>query len=221
MAVMIARERETITVPVWVTDLASFRRWTHLDEFPDDAKILYFDGNVMVDQSMERLLHSTIKAEIAASLSNWSREHVSGIVCVDSMRFINQNADLSVEPDVIFVTDESLTKGRASVEDGDDSLEIEGSPDIVVEIISPTSFTKDADILRKKFCEAGVSEYWLVDSRDTLEFTLLKRQGKRYVAVTPDAQGWLRSQVLGARCRLVRKPGVAGITRVTLQMKKT
>ena len=219
MAVMIAGERETLTVPVWVNDLESFRRWSHTEEFPTDAKVLYFDGNILVDGSMERLLHTIVKAAIATSIRIWSDEYLPGILCIDSMRFMHKPAKLSSEPDVVFITDESLTDGTALVKDGDASLEIEGSPDLVVEIISPSSKYKDEDILLKKYWQAGVKEYWLADSRKTPTLSILKRNGKKFVAVTADTQGWLRSNVLKAQCRLVSKPGPAATTRVTLEMK--
>lgn len=219
MAVMIVNERETLTVPVWVNDLESFRRWSHTEEFPTDAKVLYFDGNILVDDSMERLLHTIVKAAISRSIGNWSEQHLPGIVCIDKMRFMHKRANLSSEPDVVFITDESLTDGTALVEDGDASLEIEGSPDLVVEIVSPSSKYKDEDILRKKYWQAGVKEYWIADSRKTPTLTILKRNGKKFVTVAADATGWLRSGVLKAQCRLVTKPGPAATTRVTLEMK--
>jgi len=216
---MIVNERETLTVPVWVNDLESFRRWSHSEEFPTDAKVLYFDGNILVDDSMERLLHTIVKAALSASIRYWSNQHLPGIVCIDSMRFMHNRANLSSEPDIVFITDESLIDGTAVVEDGDASLEIEGSPDLVVEIISPSSSYKDEGILRKKYWQAGVKEYWLADSRKTPSLTILKRNGKKFTPVAADASGWLRSIVLKAQCRLVAKPGPAATTRVTLEMK--
>lgn len=142
------------------------------------------------------------------------------MVCIDSMRFMHKRADLSSEPDVVFITDESLTDGTALVKDGDASLEIEGSPDLVVEIISPTSKYKDDEVLRKKYWQAGVKEYWIADSRKAPTLTILKRNGKKYVAGAADAQGWMRSSVLKAQCRLVTQPGPVATTRVNLELKR-
>src|SRR5262245_51354301 len=35
-----------ISIPGWVTDLESFRRWTDNEEFPEDAKIWWLRGEV-------------------------------------------------------------------------------------------------------------------------------------------------------------------------------
>lgn len=219
MAVMIANERETLIIPNWVKDLVSFRHWSHTDEFPIGANVLYFDGDVLVDHSPERLIHNSIKVAISESLWCWYKAHLPGFVYVGKMRFMNADADLSSEPDVFFVTEHSLSSGTVRLENGDDSLEIEGSPDLVVEIISPSSKYKDEDILRKKYWQAGVKEYWLADSRKTPTLTILKRNVNKFVALAADTSGWIRSSVLKAHCRLVTKPGPAATTRVTLEMK--
>lgn len=219
MAVMIARGEETLTVPLWVSDLESFRRWTHSDEYPEQAKALYFDGNIYLDQPMEKLLHVEIKAAIATEIRLWARKHLPGYVFIDKMRFEHSEADLSSEPDVMYTSDESIEAGRVRLEDGDDTLEIEGSPDLVVEVISPSSLNKDDKILRRKYWEAGVKEYWLADSRKEPALTILKRNGRKYTNVAADGQGWMKSNVLKAHCRLVAKPGPAGTTKVTLEVK--
>ena len=146
MTVMFARERSTLVVPYGVSDLDDFVDWTHAPEFPADANVLYFDGNILLDDSMERALHSAIKSAISASIRVWSEQHVPGIVYIDSMRFMHRDADLSSEPDVIFVSEASLNNNEVILADGDASLEVQGSPDIVVEIISASSNNKDTVI---------------------------------------------------------------------------
>jgi len=219
MAVLIPSIDEVIAVPKWVSDLRSFRRWFRSDTFPSDAKVVYYDGNIWVDQQMERALHTLIKTEIARMVGNWSKSNLPGSTYCDKLRFTNRKADLSCEPDVIFISDESLILGKVRLMDGDVSLEVEGSPEIIVEVISPTSVKKDEKTLREKYWEAGVQEYWLADSRKVPSLSILKRTARGFVTVKANAQGWLRSEVLGALCRLVSKPGPAATTKVELEMK--
>lgn len=219
MAVLIPSIDEVITVPKWVSNLRSFRRWFRSDTFPSDAKVVYYDGNIWVDQQMERALHTLIKTEIARMIGNWSKSNLPGSIYCDKLRFTNRKADLSCEPDVIFISDESLILGKVSLMDGDVSLEVEGSPEIIVEVISPTSVKKDEKTLREKYWEAGVQEYWLADSRKVPSLSILKRTARGFVTVKANAQGWLRSEVLGALCRLLSKPGPAATTKVELEMK--
>lgn len=218
MTVMFARERSTLVVPYGVSDLDDFVDWTHAPEFPADANVLYFDGNILLDDSMERALHSAIKSAISASIRVWSEQHVPGIVYIDSMRFMHRDADLSSEPDVIFVSEASLNNNEVILADGDASLEVQGSPDIVVEIISASSNNKDTDILRRKYFQAGVKEYWLADSRGVPILTILKRSDSGFIEVKAQA-GWISSQSLLAKCKLVSEPGPQATTRVSLLLE--
>jgi Uma2 family endonuclease len=60
-----------------------------------------------------------------------------------------------VEPDLLFVSSAQrhiLTK-----------LNVQGAPDLVVEIFSPSTQKRDEQIKRQLFERAGVREYWMVD----------------------------------------------------------
>ena len=58
-----------------------------------------------------------------------------------------------VQPDIFVVCDRSkFTKER-----------IEGAPDFVIEVLSPSTRRKDMTVKLNKYSEAGVREYWIVD----------------------------------------------------------
>ena len=84
--------------------------------------------------------------------------------------------------------------------------EIDGSPDLLVEIVSDGSERKDTERLPRLYAAAGVPELWIVDARGgDLRFQILTLREGRYLAVGADPQGWLPSPVLDARFRLVRQ----------------
>ena len=88
---------------------------------------------------------------------------------------------------------------------GDDSIEVFGSPDMTLEVVSPTSVEKDTVDLRRLYWEAGVKEYWLVDSREkTFAFDILRRGPAKFLATTQH-QGWIKSQVFGREFKLTRE----------------
>ena len=60
-----------------------------------------------------------------------------------------------VQPDLLFVTKER--EGIIS-ERG-----CEGAPDLVVEVLSPSTEQRDRELKRKVYAKYGVVEYWLVD----------------------------------------------------------
>ncbi len=86
-----------------------------------------------------------------------------------------------------------------------------GVPDMVLEVISKSLVKKDTVTLRELYHEAGIAEYWLVDSRvkePTLQVLRWTEAG--YVAVRSQA-GWVKSGVLGGRFRLVFKGERVGL----------
>jgi len=60
-----------------------------------------------------------------------------------------------VQPDLVFVA----SGGKAEVGDAG----IVGAPDLVIEILSPTTAHRDRGIKRKLYERQGVEQYWIVD----------------------------------------------------------
>ena len=58
-----------------------------------------------------------------------------------------------VQPDVVILCDRAKTDGKR----------IYGAPDLVVEVVSMGSRTKDYRVKLNKYTDAGVREYWIVD----------------------------------------------------------
>jgi Uma2 family endonuclease len=78
----------------------------------------------------------------------------------------------ALQPDLIFV---SNARARIIQEDW-----IEGAPDLVVEVSSPSTAAYDRVTKLPIYAEAGVAEVWLIDSQaKTVE--VLKLQGKKYL----------------------------------------
>ena len=210
---------EQARIPEWVQDHASFRRWTRSDDFPESGRFAYLNGHLWVDITMERLVHNRIKAEFGRGLLNLEKADKAGLYIVDRMLLTNLEVELSTEPDGMYVSNECLESGRAVVNEGDDAIEVIGSPDMTLEIIRPTSVQKDTVHLRRLYWEAKVREYWLVDSREKhFSFDILRHASARFVAVRKQ-NGWVKSQVFGREFRLVREVAVSGVSRFTLEIR--
>jgi Uma2 family endonuclease len=98
-------------------------------------------------------------------------------------------------------------------------IALEGTPDMVLEVVSDSSEKKDFRTLRKAYWEAGGPEYWLVDARGpTLAFDILRRGAKGYVE-TKKAGGWLKSGIFGKSFRLVQGADPQGEPEFTLEVK--
>jgi Uma2 family endonuclease len=206
---------ERVHVPPGVDTLAGFRLWMRSDSFPDRGRIDFLDGHLEIDLSPENLfLHGTVKTAIAAALQEQVARTGRGAVFVDSTRVVSVEALLSVEPDVVAVLWESLQSGSVRGVPAANGkpmsyVEIEGAPDLVVEVIGDSSVRKDRQRLPPLYARAGVPELWLVDARSTgpapVELAIYNLGPGGYVLAAADAEGWCASRFLGRRCRLRRK----------------
>jgi Uma2 family endonuclease len=98
-------------------------------------------------------------------------------------------------------------------------VEMEGAPDMVLEVVSDSSVHKDTQQLRGDYWEAGIREYWLVDARgDSLVFDILRHTPKGYRA-TPKKDGWMKSNVFEKSFRLTQKINEHGDPEYTLEAR--
>lgn len=207
---------ETVRIPAWVVDLDSFRRWARSDEFPERGWFSHLQGELWVDLSMERLAHNQVKNVIAIVLGGLVMASRLGRFFPDRMMLTNADVGLITEPDGMFASREALRTGRVRLTEGDESIEVEGTPDMVLEVVSPKSVHKDTEVLRELYWEAGILEYWLVDPRgERLRFEILRHGSKAYVA-TRKQGGWLKSAVFSKSFRLTRQTDEHGHSEYTL-----
>ena len=203
---------EPFRIPADVRDFASFRRWSQSAKFPERGRIDWLAGHVEVDMSPEELYtHNAVKVAIGAELHRLVVEPELGVAFIGRARVASPAVELSVEPDVVVVLWASLAAGRIrdlpSPENPERLTELEGAPDLVVEVASDGSMTKDRRRLPPLYAAAGVTELWLVDARDEVRFQVLALEEGHYREVPHDDEGWATSPLLGRRVRFTRRPG--------------
>lgn len=211
-----------VEVPPSAHSLDGFREWVHAAALPHGFRVTFIAGKVLIDMSPERIgSHGAVKMEVSAVLYHLIRGKDLGEFYPDGTLVSNRAADVANEPDAIFVSRATFATGRARLvpsADGRDFIEVEGSPDMVLEVVSPSSVGKDTVRLRERYHLAGVAEYWLIDARgDELLFDILRHRPAGYESVPP-ASGWLPSDVFASRFRLDRLRGPQGAWRYTLQV---
>jgi Uma2 family endonuclease len=206
-------------IPEWVQDLDSFRRWTRSDDFPERGRIVYLGNTIWIDPDMERDEHNQIKGEVLFVIRGLIRELRGGRYYGDGMRVVHPEAGLSHEPDGTFVSKDSLERQRVQLTQGGETIELLGSPDMVLEVVSPSSVEKDTVLLPDLYWKAGIREYWLIDPRQGgSRFDIFRHTVKGYVA-TRRQGGWLKSTVFGKSFRLVRQTDDLGLPEFTLEMR--
>ena len=198
-----------IEIPVWVNDLASFRKWVHSGVLPEKLTVHFINGEVWVDFTMEEMFsHNAVKQALNLALGQLVRSQKLGRYCPDGMLVTSELTGLGTEPDAMFLSAETLESGAVRFvagRSGDaEATEIVGVPDLVIEIVSPSSVDKDTEWLMSGYFDAGIPEYWVIDARDDdPEFDILTRGATGYVAATK-TKGWVKSGVFHRSFRLVR-----------------
>src|SRR6476659_3355095 len=100
-------------IPMWVKDLASFRKWAEEDEELDFGRVGYLKGVVWVDMSREQLYtHNAVKTEVSSVIHQLVKANRLGRYFSDGALLVNVPADVGGQPDGAFVSFAALNSGR-------------------------------------------------------------------------------------------------------------
>lgn len=130
--------------------------------------------------------HGSLKTELVRVLGTLAKARDMHLFTGET-RVTSVVADLSVEPDVVAVSEATLASGRVRLVPAaggrpDRFVELEGGPDLVVEIVSDASVRKDTQRLPAAYHAAGVRELWLVDARGSeVRFTIQRWEPQGWV----------------------------------------
>jgi Uma2 family endonuclease len=132
------------------------RRWTYAEfaRLPDDGNRYEVIGGELHVTPAPTTLHQKIVTRIARTLEEFAELHGLGEVFVGPVDVLFAEGDY-LEPDLVFVRRERL--------DVVSDRGLEGAPDLVVEVLSPTTASRDRRLKRERYAHFGVPEYWIVD----------------------------------------------------------
>jgi Uma2 family endonuclease len=131
--------------------------WTYEDwlNFPDDGwKYEIIDG-VLQMSPPPSVNHQRSSGGLFARMRLYAEDKNLGEVLEAPCGVRLPNQSVPVEPDIFFVN-----KERVGIIG---NQYIEGAPDLIVEILSPSNASYDRETKFKLYQAAGVPEYWLVD----------------------------------------------------------
>lgn len=107
-------------------------------------------------------IHQENSGNLFAAFHAYAKKHDAGKVYDALIEVILAEWATPVQPDIVFITKARLHIVKPS--------RIEGAPDIVVEILSPSNWLADRREKFKVYAKAGVREYWIVNpSARTIE----------------------------------------------------
>jgi len=139
--------------------------------FPDDGlRHELIDGEHYVTPS-PNTKHQQILFNLTLQLGKWLEEHPTGRIFFAPFDVVFSHVDV-VEPDLLY-----MSNARAA--DILTLANVQGVPELVVEIGSPGTRKRDETVKRALYERAGVSEYWVVDPE--LEVVrVYRRDGERF-----------------------------------------
>jgi Uma2 family endonuclease len=150
-----------------------YKRYT-VDEFmswDENIRAELYDGELRM-MANPTTRHQRVLNRINVQLSLFLRGKPCQVFPGRVAVRLNADEDTVFEPDIIVVCDKTKL----------DSRMCNGAPDLVVEVLSPSSVRYDKDRKFKKYLAAGVREYWVVDpDKNTLQANILV--DGRYIAI--------------------------------------
>lgn len=128
--------------------LADYYAW------PEEERVELIDG-VIYDMAAPLTIHQMILMELAGQFRDFvNRQNGECVIFVAPFDVqLDKDDRTMVQPDISVICDRNKLNRRGCY----------GAPDLVVEILSSSTMKKDVLIKLKKYVEAGVREYWMVD----------------------------------------------------------
>jgi Uma2 family endonuclease len=168
--------------------IAALRPLTYDDlrDMPNDGRRYEVIGGELLVNPAPRRDHQEVVANLDWILQRFLRATGMGRAYTHPVDVQLGRNDI-VQPDLVVIRESRL-----------DIYQPEGTvvepPDVVVEIVSPSSNRIDRVQKMALYARSGVPESWIVasDERTLVLYTL---QGDEYVTVAPDARGLLASQM--------------------------
>jgi len=124
------------------------------------------------------IYHQEIVLNLGTHLSYYVKNKKLGRVFVAPVDVIFSDYDVCV-PDLIFVSNENLSIIKEE--------NIQGAPDLLIEVLSPTSEKRDKEIKFKRYAYFGVKDYWIVNPKQQ-SIEIYDLANSQLVAVVPANQ---------------------------------
>ena len=146
-------------------------RWTYADylELPDDGNLYEVIEGELFMTPAPGTKHQLVSGELEFALQAFVKSQNLGLVLSAPCDVLLEPGGTPVEPDIFFIS-----RSRLNILT---SQNVQGPPDLIVEIISPSNPEHDRDRKFKLYQESRVAEYWIVDPEvQTIEVFLLQQE---------------------------------------------
>lgn len=129
--------------------------WDHVQQLPDDGNRYEAIAGELYVTRAPSVRHQMISQRLNLELVRILADGGHGRVFFAPLGVHFPATGEGVQPDLLFISNE-----RRGIIAPD---ELKGAPDLVVEILSPTTASRDTGLKRVLYERQGVAEYWIVD----------------------------------------------------------
>ena len=164
------------------------KRWTYEDYYrlEDGQRHEVIDGNLLISPAPDTW-HQNWLNDINIFLSQFVKQRSLGQIFIAPVDVV-LDPENTVQPDIIFVSAANAGIIQRPA--------IFGTPELLVELISPSSVRRDRYDKKDLYARFGVKEYWIGDpANKSLEILTLK-EGRYDLHCAAEVQGKLTSLVL-------------------------
>jgi Uma2 family endonuclease len=154
-------------------------------ELPDDGKRYEIIDGELYMSNTPTTKHQLISGKFFGLLFIYLQSHPIGILMSAPLEVFFSKTNLA-QPDVVFICN-----SRGDIVKPE---HVKGAPDLVIEVLSPSTEKRDRTVKLKMYAKFGVQEYWMAKEKTATveiyrlqkgELVLVARLGKSDVLTSP------------------------------------
>ena len=150
-----------------------YTKYAALGEANRDKRYELIDGTIYFMSPGASQAHQEIVGNLYRQLGDFLEGKPCKVFIPPFDVCLNAEGDddsTTVQPDILVVCDESKLDGKRC----------NGTPDLIVEVLSPSNRKYDMYLKFSIYLRAGVREYWIIDPEDKLIFVNILKDGKYF-----------------------------------------
>ena len=153
---------------------------------PEGERYELIDGELITVTS-PNIAHQNNRMELGYRMTNFVKMNDGGVVYIPPTDVVLSDNDV-IQPDIMFISKERnhiITYAN-----------VQGAPDLMVEILSPSTAWRDWGVKRELYAKHGVKEYWIADPGNKIVWVMLLTNGVLEIQQTCHSGDTISSSVL-------------------------
>jgi len=143
-------------------------------ELPDDGKRYEIIDGELYMSNTPTTKHQLISGKFFGLLFIYLQSHPIGILMSAPLEVFFSKTNLA-QPDVVFISNERQNLVKPE--------HVKGAPDLVIEVLSPSTEKRDRTVKLKMYAKFGVQEYWMAKEK-TATVEIFRLQDGKLVLIT-------------------------------------